>query len=354
MTEQPRLRPRVGSGLGRRGLLALAGAAALSACGPGALKLGGGRLQTKRLDQSFPALAERARPGLFALGVMDLQTADTWYWNTDRAFPLAAAAAAPIAVAVLAQLDKGRLTLADRVAFHAEDLAAPPSVIDAAWPAASTGETMPVANLLALALQRDDGTAADILMQRIGGPGAVTAWLHDKGVTGISVDRYARERDVAMFGMPSFQPAWRDQRAFDDARDQIAPSARQAAMDAYIADPRDGATCPAALGFLAQLAGGDLLSAASMRLLLGWMAGAATGPARFSAGLPAGAALAYVSGETPSDLGYTPAAAELAIATLPNKKRYALAGFLAGSTASKLERDKLFADAARLAAQAIG
>jgi hypothetical protein len=46
--------------------------------------------------------------------------------------------------------------------------------------------------------------------------------------------------------------------------------------------------------------------------------------------------------------------AELAIATFPDHRRYALAGFLVGSTATDGWRAALFADAARLAAQAIG
>ena len=64
--------------------------------------------------------------------------------------------------------------------------------------------------------------------------------------------------------------------------------------------------------------------------------------------------VARALGETPEDLGFTAATAELAIATFPGGRRYALAAFLAGSTTTEAARSALFADAARLAAAAIG
>src|SRR5476649_25501 len=121
--------------LSRRGALALSASAALAAC---RRKLSttpkAGPMDTKRLDAAFPALAQRARPGAFALGVMNLATTATWYWNTDRAFPLAGAAALPIAVAAMAQVEAGKLALGEQVAFTGLDLSPPPSLIDRSWP----------------------------------------------------------------------------------------------------------------------------------------------------------------------------------------------------------------------------
>jgi beta-lactamase class A len=123
-------------------------------------------------------------------------------------------------------------------------------------------------------------------------------------------------------------------------------------MDRFILDPRDTATVPAALGFLALLAGGELVSPASTRALLGWMS-AAPG-SLFAAGLPAGAPVAHTTGQARTDLGFTPATTELAVASFPSGRRYALAGFLIGSTATPEGRGALFAAGAALAARAIG
>jgi beta-lactamase class A len=339
----------------RRGALALAASAALAACQPKlTTPAKAGPMDTKRLDAEFPALAQRARPGTFALGVMNLATTATWYWNTDRAFPLTAAVALPVATAALAQVDARKLALAQPVAFSALDLSPPPSLIDHAWPSPPDEHagSMPVQDLITLALRENDATAIDVLMKQVGGPGAVSAFLEQKGVTGLRVDRYEREIGVELLGMPSFRPDWKDPAAFSVARDQVTARERQSAMNRYILDPRDTSTVPAALGFLGLLTGGQLISPASLAILLRWMQDAP--PGRFAAGLPRGVAIARATGETTADLGFTAATAELAIATLPGGRRYALAGFLVGSTGTWKARNALFSDAARLVAAAIG
>jgi beta-lactamase class A len=340
----------------RRQLLALTGAAALAACGPHRLTTAtkDRAMDTHRLDHEFPPLAARAAPGVFSLGVMDLQGAAAWYWNTERGFPLAGAAAAPIAAAALAQVDAGKLAMGEAVTYDAAELSPPPSLIAAHWPSPPDRRTgaVPVANLFTLAVRAGDATALDMLMKRIGGPGAVAGFLEMKGVLGLRIDRYQRELAVAAEGMSSFRPEWKDLAAFDAARDAVAPPARQAAMDGYILDPRDTTTAPAALGFLAMLAGGELIAAASAARLLGWMEEA--GGSLFRPGLPANVRVAHATGAAATDLGFTPATTELAIVAFPDKRRYALAGFLVGSTATDGWRSAIFADAARLAARAIG
>jgi beta-lactamase class A len=349
MSEQPR--PAV---LARRRVLGLAAAGALAACRRPAPPAPARPhpLDVARLSAEFPALAARARPGLFALGVVELATSTTWYWNIDRPFPLAGAAALPIAAAVLAQVDAGRLALTDGVDIGAADLSAPPSAIAASWPAAEHTARVPVGTLLALALQAGDNTALDLLMKRIGGPGAVTEFLRQKGIAGLDVDRYQREIAVQAYGLPGFRPDWKDPAALEAAREQVAPARRDKAMVGFVVDKRDAATLPAVLQLLAMLAGRQLLLAASTSQLLAWMGAAKLGASRLAAGLPAGVGFAHATGALPTDLGFTPAVADLGIATFAHGRRYALAAFLAGATGSEPQRDRLFADAARLAAQA--
>jgi beta-lactamase class A len=341
----------------RRRTVALAAAAALAACRRPLTtqpKNGAGPLGTKVLNEHFQALADRARPGAFAFGVMNLATTATWYWNTDRGFALADAVALPIAVAAMALVEQRKLSLAQNVAYTALDLSPPPSLIGHAWPSPPDKRhaVIGLEALMTLALRQHDNTAIDVLMRQAGGPGGVGAFLQFKGVTGLRVDRYQREIDVDMFGMPPFRSDWKDAAAFDVARGQIPAPKRQAAMDRMILDPRDTSTVPAALGFLGLLAAGQLISPPSVARLLGWMQSA--GPSRFAPGLPEDVVVAHASGQTPTDLGFTPATTELAIASFPRGRRYAMAGFLVGSTATEAARNALFAQAAQLAARAIG
>jgi beta-lactamase class A len=342
--------------LDRRRMLALGAAGALAGCGPDLLTRARARpIDKGRLAQGFPALAERARPGVLALGVLSLADAEqTWISDLAHTFPLAGAVAAPIAAAMLAMVDAGQQSLAQRIGFAADDLSPPFSLIDQRWPDPPQGRaaTIRLSGLATLALQQGDNTAIDVLMREAGGPGAVTAFLEMKHVTGLTVDRYQRTIDADLFGMPSFRPDWKDAPAFDAARELTAPSARLAAMRAFAVDKRDATTVPAALGFLAALSDGELVSPPSTAQLLAWMETARG--RRFGPGFPDQVRLAQAGGATPTDLGFTAATCNLAIATYPDATQYALAGFLVGSTAAEDARDALFADAARLLAGAIG
>jgi len=263
---------------------------------------------------------------------------------------------APLAAAALAEVDAGRLRLDERIPIAALDLSPPPGAINRAWPSPPEGHTMnvPAIDLIALAVQQSDNTAADVIMKRIGGPGAVTAWLRAKGVADMSIDRYERELQQDLAGMEPFRPAWKSLPAWMAARDTVPAAAREAAMDAYLTDPRDTTTVPAALNFLYKLSLGELISPASTRLLLRLMTDTDTGANRLRAGLPPGATLAHKTGSAATDLGLTPATNDIGIVGLPNGRRFAIAGFLADSTATEKDRDRLFADAARLVVKAIG
>ncbi|MBV9994803.1 MAG: serine hydrolase [Caulobacteraceae bacterium] len=345
-------------GPNRRTALAAGAAVALAACGRrGGLTTprAGRRLDIGSLGSAFPALAERARPGLFAIGVMSLDTTETWCSDTQRAFTLAGLGALPLAGAVMAAVEAGRMSLAGPIDFGAGELSAPFSIINQRWPAPpeAFAARAPVATLLKLALQWGDNTAGDVLMARLGGPGAVTAWLRQRDVKEIRLDRYARELATDLAALPPFRPAWKDSPAFIAARDQAPARVRQQAMGACLADPRDAATLPGVLDFLAKLVAGELVSPADSAALLAWMEATGPGGNLLRAGWPAAVAVAHKGAAAATDLGFTPVTGDLAVITLPDRRRYAMAGFLAGSTATGAERAALFAQAARLAASAV-
>jgi beta-lactamase class A len=315
-----------------------------------------GAFDTKLLDRGFPALAARARPGMFNLGVLEARGQQLWCWNDQARMPMQSVFKAPLAAAALAEVDAGRLKLDERVHITEMDLSPGKSLIDEAWPAPPEGHALdlPAVDLIALAVQQGDNTAADVIMKRIGGPGAVTAWLRSKQIMDMSIDRYERELQQDLAGMEPFRPAWKSLPAWMAARDTVPAAAREAAMDTYLADPRDTTTVPAALNFLYKLSLGELISPASTRLLLRLMTDTDTGANRLRAGLPPGATLAHKTGSAATDLGLTPATNDIGIVGLPNGRRFAIAGFLADSTATEKDRDRLFADAARLVVKAIG
>ena len=337
----------------RRSFLGLLTAGLATACtAPAGRSVSGRPLDTARLSAEFPALADRAAPAAFDLGVMSLPDGVTWIWRQEALLPLQSLFKAPLAAAVLAQVDARRLRLNQALHLTPTDLSAPGGLINTAWPkdATALGLSLPLADLIALTIQQSDNTAADTLMLRIGGPEALTAWLRSKAIPDMRVDRYERQLQQDLAGMGPFQPDLKDEAAWLAARSLIPASVRETAMDAFLNDPRDTTSVTGALDFLAKLDGGVLLSPNWTRLLLHLMTANSLGTNLLAAGLPAGARIAHKAGASRTDLGLTPATNDMGIVTLPGGRRFAVAAFLARSTATESTREQLLADAARLVA----
>ena len=321
-------------------------ALALSACGSGSPQTASTtpRLNLPQLTTEVSRIAERARPGVLGVGVMNLESGESWDFNGERRFPMQSVFKAPLAAAVLAEVDAGRLRLDDTLTLADGDLSPPLSPIADAYPAR---RDYTVGELLAAAAGVSDNTAADVLMKRIGGPGAVTAWLLGEKVEEVRIDRYERQLQPDIAGMASFRPAWKGQQAYLAALNSVPPETRRRAAAAYLSDPRDTATPRGILTFLDRLDDGDLVSPASKKLLLQIMTETATGQDRLKAGFPAGSSLAHKTGTARTDQGMTPAFNDIGIVTLADGRRYAVAVFLSGSTLDAAGNEKILADVAR-------
>lgn len=300
------------------------------------------------LTRSFQALADRAAPGVLGVAVRDAQTGQTVAFSGERRFPLQSVFKAPLGAAVLAEVDKGRIQLDEVVTIRDIDLSPPFSPIAEAWP----GRTdYTIAQLLERASGASDNTAADVLLKRIGGPGALTAWLNLKNIHDFRIDRYERQLQPEIAGMASFRAGWRGQ-AYKPVLMAVPEATRRKAMADYLADPRDTATPVAAVRFLAALRAGELISKASTDRLLAIMTATTTGQGRLKAALPPGASLAHKTGGARTDLGMTPASNDIGIYQLRDGRRFAVAVFLSGSTAPDEARDAIIADVGRIVLKA--
>lgn len=302
------------------------------------------------LDADIAAIAERAQPGVLEVAVQNLEGGEMWAWNGSRRFPMQSVFKAPLGAAVLAEVDAGRLRLDEQITLEEKDISPPLSAIGAAWPGVTT---YTVGDLLTAAVGESDNTAADVLMKRIGGPGAVTAWLRSKGVNDIRVDRYERELQMEASGMDSFRIAWKDWPAFKAARDALPETRRREALARYLSDPRDTTTATGMLNFLGKLSKGELLSPRSTARLLRIMTESATGPNRLKAGLPPGATLAHKTGTSATDLGLTAVTNDVGILTLKDGRRYSVAVFLGASPQDQAAREAAIADAMRAIGRAV-
>ena len=307
-------------------------------------------LDMKRLNEGVAALAARARPGLLGVGLVNLESGQHFTYEGERRFPMQSVAKLLLAAAVLGEVDSRRLSLDEPVRLEAEQLSPPPSPIAADWPAR---RDYTIRDLLIAALNDSDNTAADVLMRRIGGPGAVTAWLVSRRFEELRVDRYAREVQTQAWGMPSFRPAWRTPEAFAAAREAVPADERRAALAGFLRDPRDTATPRDMLNFLIRLNAAELLTPASTRLLLQMLFDAPAGAGRLAARLPRGAKFAHKTGTAPAEQGMAAAYNDVGIVILPDGRAYGLAAFLSGSPAARDDRAGLMAELGRTLIQGV-
>jgi beta-lactamase class A len=337
--------------LRRRSLLA-AGAATLAGCGQGKTMTVSTtpKLDIDGLNAAVGRLAEAARPGILGVGLTNLESGQSFTFNGARRFPMQSVFKLPLGAAVLAEVDAGRLRLDEPLVLTEAQLSPRHSPIAEAWPAR---RDYTIGDLLAATLTDSDNTAADVVMKRIGGPGAVTAWLVSKGVTEVRVDRYERELQPQVYGLPSFRPAWRLRPAYAAAFEAVHPATRLAAMRAYMADPRDTATPQGMVDFLQSLDRDELVSPASTRRLLELMSQTGRAGARIRAGLPKDAFLAHRPGTAGEDQGISVAHNDVGIFRLADRRAYAIAVFLSGSTLNEAARDGLIADVTRAAVRGV-
>lgn len=196
--------------------------------------------------QALEATLQGARLGV---AVLDTATGRAWGWREDERFPMASTFKMALAGWLLALVDQGKESLAQRVHFERDALVPySPATEKHAGPGA---DGMTVGELCEAAVTLSDNTAANLLLARHGGPACYTAFLRSLG------DEVTR-------------------------LDRIEP----ALNEALPGDPRDTTTPTAMARTLQRLALGDALSAASRAQLTAWLVGNKTGDRRLRAGVP--------------------------------------------------------------------
>lgn len=299
---------------------------------------------SSELQSKLDAFARRSEPGILGVVVLDFESGRSWGVHEERTFPMMSVFKAPLAAAVLAKVDRGEISLQQGITLTRADLRAGASRIARDFKGGSM--TFSVGQLLTDAVSRSDNTAADALIQLLGGPLEITSFLRAHDIEGMRVDLDERGVDHVFSGLGDADRPPADETAEQrDAR-------LQRGYRAFLDDPRNRSTPRAATTFLKKLWHGELLSTQSTRHLLDLMYGQ-TVPVRLRAGLPAGVRFADKCGTSVSLGGVTAAFNDIGILTWPDGRTIVVAAFLAASRASRSEREALFADLARETAAAL-
>lgn len=202
--------------------------------------------RARAIERELAAI-EKGADGRLGVAVLDLETNMQAGHRMSERFPMCSTFKLLLAATVLARVDRRQEDLAKRVVFGANRLEHYAPITRS-----HTGEPgMTVGELCDAAVTMSDNTAANLLLDRIGGPAGLTAYARELGDTVTRLDRTEPSLNEAIPG-----------------------------------DPRDTTTPVAMLETMRKVLVGDALSPASRAQLLAWTVGNRTGDARLRAGVP--------------------------------------------------------------------
>lgn len=281
----------------------------------------------------------RAFPGKTGIAVQRIDGEWTLAQRGGDLFPQQSVSKLWVVLTALDAVDRGRLTLDQRVRIGPEDLTLFYQPL-AARVRAEGSVTMSVRELIETAVTRSDNTANDSLLRTVGGPDAVRRFIDSKALGAIRFGPGERLLQAGTAGL-KWQQAYSVGRNFEQARAALPDSMRLAARNAYLANPPDGASPAAIASALTRLARGALLSPESTEYVLDVMSRTKSGPRRLKAGLPAGWKFLHKTGTGQNYKGATAGYNDIGIATAPDGTRYAIVVLLGDTTASVPARMEL-------------
>jgi beta-lactamase class A len=261
--------------------------------------------------------------GRVGIAVKSIDEGWTAGWKASELYPQQSCSKLWVSITAMDAVDKGKVSLDDRVTLTRGDLTVFHQPI-AANILDDGSYTTTLGDLMVRAITTSDNTANDKLMRSVGGAKAVRAMIAAKHLGAIRFSNGERALQSRIAGL-RWVPAYSIGSAFWEARDKLPLKTRKAAFNRYVADPYDGASPTAFVNALARLKRGELLSAASTQKLLEIMSRTKTGANRLKGGLAPGWVLNHKTG-TGQELGGKQAGYnDIGILTAPDGRSYAVA-----------------------------
>ena len=276
--------------------------------------------------------------GKLGIAVSSVDQGWTVQSNGDTRLPQQSVSKLWVAMTVLDFRDAGRLRLEDPVTIRREDLTLFHQPVAAL--VKGDGYAATVGELLRRALTMSDNTCNDRLLQYIGGPDAVRAFIARKRLGDIRFGPGERVLQSETAGL-EWKPEFSFGDAFNRARDRLPRADRIAAFDRYVANPPDGAAPSAIAGALAKLKRGELLSRSSTEYLIGTMESSRTGKQRLRGAVPPGWSFGHKTGTGQDLAGRTAGYNDVGVLIAPDGRSYSLAVMIGDTPRPIPERQAL-------------
>lgn len=270
----------------------------------------------ERLRQALAAL-EASSGGKLGIAVLDAKDGTLVGHRADERFTMCSTFKLSLVAAVLARADAGDIALDALIPITPDD---PVGHSPAVRAALAKGETaMSLAALCEASQTVSDNGASNILLRRIGGPQALTAFWRGLGDNVTRLDRYEPELNIG---------------GENELRDTTSPAAMTRSMRAILTGP--------------------VLKPASRQRLIDWTVATQTGLKRLRGGLPAGWRAGDKTGTNMGDGSYAGKVNDIAIVWHPGRAEpFLISAFLEPSVRggdTRPEDEAVLAQVGRIAA----
>jgi beta-lactamase class A len=251
----------------------------------------------------------KAHKATIGYSLLDLQNGDTVTVNGAKHLPMQSVYKFHLALAVLHQVDQGKLRLDQKILVRKQDLLPGTwSPLRDKYPAGNV--KIPLSELLGFTVSQSDNNGCDMLFRLMGGPAKVQQYIHSLGVSEVAI------------------AATEEQMHRDDKiqfTNWSTPRSATQLLGLFYAKP--------------------ILSKSSADFLWKVMSETTTGPNKIKGLLPAATEVAHKTGNSGSNKsGLTAATNDIGIVTLPNGKHFAIAVFVSMTTEDEKTTDRIIAE----------
>ncbi|PJJ67247.1 CGA/CIA family class A beta-lactamase [Chryseobacterium geocarposphaerae] len=264
--------------------------------------------QQSVLDQKINSII-KDKKATVGVSVLGFENGFKYNKNADKKLPMQSVFKFHIAAAVLDFVDKGKLSLDQKIVLDKSNL------LENTWSPLrdkypNGGVEVPLSEVLEMTVAKSDNNGCDILLRLLGGTQTVQKFMDSKGVKGFQI-KYNEE---------AMHKDWNVQ------------------YENY-------STMNSATDVLKKFYDGKLLSKKSTDYLMKVMLSTSTGLNKLIEQLPKNTPVARKTGASGKNKeGLTGAENEIAIITLPNGKHYAIAVFVSNSMETDAVNCKMISD----------
>ena len=248
---------------------------------------------------------KKADVGISILGIEDK---DTLSIHGNRHYPMQSVFKFHIAIAVLSEIDKGNLSMNQKITVRKTDLPSDTwSPIKVKYP---NGTVLPLSEIIKYTVSESDNVGCDLLLKLLGGPTIVNTFFESIKLNDISI--HATEKEM--------HTDWNVQFT-----NWTTPNSAASVLKAFN-DKK-------------------LLTGTSNNFLMKTMIATSTGKNRIKGQLPESTVVVHKTGTSFTNAeGVTAAVNDIGIVTLPNGKHFIICIFVSNSYENEATNEKMISD----------